>query len=190
MSRCACFLVAAFMVLATSQAAPAHGGRQVVTTAAYAYPAYYGPLTFSMSGFYVAPVYLDVPCPVPLVRVVPAYSPYAVPTAAPPSTSPLPQTQEPPVKQDARHAPKVTESHSLSGTAGAASPSGRCRVGFWNVSGRDLTLIIDGRSRRLAQNQNLTLQLGRQFTWQVDQRSPQQADIPAGKRTLEIIIRQ
>jgi hypothetical protein len=58
------------------------------------------------------------------------------------------------------------------------------------VTGRDLTLTVDGQARLLPRNQSVTLTLGRQFTWQVDQRAPLTEGVPAGRNTLEIVIRR
>jgi hypothetical protein len=62
-------------------------------------------------------------------------------------------------------------------------------VGFWNVSGRDVTLTVDSRPRLLPNNQSLRLQLGRQFTWRVDGRASHAERVPADKTALEIVIR-
>jgi hypothetical protein len=196
-------------LLLTWQAAPAYGfGRGRVYTASYYYPAFYPayypsyyagysysvPVTVS----YVAPawpVYYAMPAPVycpPVVSVpasvtVPTGPLYAVPTPAPPSQSFTPPSGKP-------APPQVTEMRS--GTDG--QPPGpavvpvkdRVQVGFWNVSGRDLTLTIDGQRRLLPRNRSITLQLGRQFVWQVDQRAAQKEDIPEGNSTLEIVLRR
>jgi hypothetical protein len=169
-------VIVAGMMLSAAGSARGHGGRPLLATALY-----YCPFSYSAPVVYYTPVYAvprPVLCPVPRPAVVP----YAVPTPAPAS-----QTPEPPLKT----APKVTETRSPSGSAGtAASDKGCCQVGFWNVTSRDLTLTVEGQTRLLPRNQSLTLRLGRQFSWRVDQRTPQTAQVPANKSTLEIVIRQ
>jgi hypothetical protein len=184
-------------------ARPAHGspGGWVYSTAYY-YPTYYrvyysAPVTVSYyapswSVYAVAPpvvcapaVTVSVPAP---VTVSPAPV-YAVPTAAPPS-----QTAEPPARVGAvPPAPRVMESRS--GAADKlgkteAAGAGRVRVGFWNVSGRDLVLTIDGRPYTLPRNRNLTLDLGRTFSWRVDSRATQNETVSEGSPTLEIVLRR
>jgi hypothetical protein len=200
-------LAAALLLVAFT--GPAHGfGYWVRGTAAY-YPSYYPAWSavsyypaYSYSSYYTpiyaqpvavsyyAPVWPGYPaeeavvCP-PVVSV--AAPAWAIPTAAPPS-----QTPEPPVRRSG--GPTVTE--SLNGAVGpksvevGAGSAGTCRVGFWNLTGRDITLTVDGQARLLPRDRGLTLTLGRQFVWQVDQRTPQSEDIPDGHCTLEIVLRK
>lgn len=182
-------------LLLASLARPAHGfGGRWGYTARYSYPIYassYYPTYYSAPAIatvayapawqvYAAPV--PVYC-VPTVPVNASTAPlYAVPTAAPPS-----QTIEPPA------APSVTEARSGAAlkTVQIGGPAtDRVRVGFWNASGRDLTLTIDGQAHVVPRNRSITLDLGRQFVWRIDQRSPQNESIPAGNSTLEIVLRR
>jgi hypothetical protein len=91
--------------------------------------------------------------------------------------------------------PAVSESRTYFDTyfggAGAAKPAAdRCSVAFWNLSGQDLGLKVDGQSRLLPRGQSVTLTLGRQFVWQVEGREPQKQDVPANEGALEIVIRR
>jgi hypothetical protein len=188
MSRRARAVLAAGLLLLAAPAASGHGhGRAVYATAAYYYPAYYYyPALVAAPVAYPAPVYAApaaAVCPVPAVHVAPAF---AQPTPAPPSPGLVPQTAEPPLQ---KAPPKVTESHSTSGKAALPADGVCCRVGFWNVSGRDVTLTVNGEARLLASNQALTLQLGRQFTWRIGGGSPHAEQMPADKAALEIVIR-
>ncbi len=111
---------------------------------------------------------------VPVVPGPPASPVYATPTPAPPST-----TAEPPTQAKPRRAPAVHESRSLStGSANAVSrgrpEQGRCRAGFWNVTGRDLKLTVNGQQRFLPRDRALTLEVDRQFSWQMDNHPPHQ----------------
>ncbi len=187
-------------------AGPAHGfGRWAWTTSSYSYyptyyspshyyPAYYTPVYTSpivtASVSYPAPVWVYAAVPVVCSPAVTTPAPaYATPTAAPPS-----QTVEPPTARPAPPAggPTVTESNA-SAAAKPASPggaAGSCRVGFWNLTGRDVTLTVDGQARQLPRNQSITLTLGRQFVWQVDRRTAQSENIPDANCTLEIVMRK
>jgi hypothetical protein len=182
-------LVLLFFPIAT------HGGGVVVTSY---YPGvcyqpavvYYAPaVTYYVPSIsYYAPAWPVYTAPV----VCPPAVPYAVPTAAPPS-----QTIEPPMLASSapRPAPIITESQTGSDSAKVAKISDpgageRVLVGFWNVTGRDVTLTIDGRTRVLPRNRNLTVPVGRQFVWRVDQRPAQTERVPEGSSTMEIVVRQ
>ena len=191
----------AALVLAMTVLAPPHAGahgRRMITTSAYAYPVWYWPPA-PVSVVYPAPVYVPAPAPYVPAPVAPAPPLAPAPLLAPPSPAPPSQgatTAEPPLAPGPKGPPSVTESRSFatSTDAGrgerAASVVGTCRVGFWNVSGRDVTLLVDGRPRVLPRNQSVTLWLARQFHWQIDQRTAQTEQVPAGRNTLEIVIRR
>jgi hypothetical protein len=182
------------LVLLMPAAAPAHGLRhhRAVVSAYYVappvvawYPAY--------QAFYVvqrpaAPVYVAAPA---LVSVAP---PYAVPRAAPPSSGPvipnmpaIPETREPPRVSESRSlAPQPAETLYVA----EKRPADTCRVGFWNLSNRDLALTIDGQTRTLPRNRSVTLRLGRVFVWQVDGSKTQMERVPVDQTTHEIVIRR
>jgi hypothetical protein len=129
---------------------------------------YYAPVAYYPA--YFVPTCQSAPIPV---------NPYAAPRSAPAS-----QSGEPPV--DASK-PKVTESRTH-GAKFASAKDDRIRVGFWNITGRDVTILVDGQSRALARNQSITLDLGRSFNWQFEGR--QQAEqIPQGQTTFEVVLR-
>jgi hypothetical protein len=182
---------------------PAHafGGRRGYT-ASYSYPVYYPtyyPAYYSVPAVatvsYYAPAWQVYAAPAPVVCApgiavpvtVPAGPLYAVPSAAPPS-----QTVEPPPARTGA-GPVVSEARTgtvLKTVAAGNSGRDRVQVGFWNVSGRDLTLTIDGQQHILPRNRSITLDLGRQFTWRIDRRAAQDENIPEGNATLEIVLRR
>jgi hypothetical protein len=180
-------LLAALVLAAPAR--PAHGSPGGwVYAPSYYYPAYVGPPVTvsyyapSWSVYTLAPPAVCAPTVTVSVPARGAVSPaplYAVPTAAPPS-----QTVEPPTAR-----PALTESRSAA-KPGKGAGSGPVRVGFWNVSGRDLTLTIDGQPYALPRNRNLTLNLARNFVWRVDGRALQSEAIPEGNPTLEIVLRR
>ena len=138
---------------------------------------------FGWRSYYYAPVYYYPAYMVPACPTIPPQ--YATPKPAPAS-----ETSEPPLDTSK---PKVTESRThgakyVAAKAPKNAKDDRCRVGFWNITGRNVTILIDGQSRSLARNQSLTLELARTFNWQMDGR--QQAErIPDGQGTHEIVLR-
>jgi hypothetical protein len=169
--------------LLTASSAPAFGGRfgcwGVPPTTTYYY--YYAPMP-------IWPPYPHCP-PMTLPRVMPV--PDARPTAAPPS-----QTGEPPLQKRTSNDPRmpvIVPSHAVGSNlipGNAPLAKDRCRVGFWNLSGRDVTLVIDGKSRTLAKDRSLTLDLERQFSWQVEGRPQHVERVREGQTTLEFVIRE
>ncbi len=134
---------------------------------------------------------------------------FAVPSAAPPSQM---QTGEPPLSRptetppppllpkmksaDVREnppGPVVVATRSLAGNASAPgvlpAPKDRCRVGFWNLTGRDVTLVVDGKSHTLARDRALTLDLNRMFVWQADARGAQNEQVAEDQSTHEVVVR-
>jgi len=126
-----------------------------------------------------------VPTCYPVTAPAPAQiMPYATPKAAPPSQQ---ETSEPPLGSSGSSKPKITESRSQGGKYATAT-NDRCRVGFWNITSRDVIILVDGQSRSLARNQNMTLELARVFSWQIDGR--QRAErVPDGQTTYDIVLR-
>ncbi len=150
-------------------------------------------------------------CPPGYSLVVPTRpaSIFAVPSAAPPS---MIQTIEPPMSRpietppppliprmknaDVRDnlvGPKVVAARSLTGNAVAPSilpvAKDRCRVGFWNLTGRDLALVVDGKSHPLARDRALTLDLNRVFGWQIDGNGPRSELVAEDQSTHEVVVR-
>ena len=171
-----------------------HGGR-VVTAYYYPAPVLQVPISAVMPA---------VPCPVavvpsaPVVRApvlpTPAPRPLATPAPAPPSSGPVnpsspstpPMNQVPAVGESrALYQPTaaVTESSSRAGTE-------KARVGFWNLSGRDVVLRVDGRSHFLAQGTCLKLDVARTFAWKVGDYDTQVEQMPGRVASMELVIRR
>ncbi len=116
---------------------------------------------------------------------------YAAPSAAPPSPSgPLqPSTLTPPVP------PRISESGPHPAGVAVTMTSEkratqRCSVAFWNLTDRPLTLTIDGQSKVIERSRSTTLDLPRQFVWQIDNRERQVETIPPSESALEVVIRR
>jgi hypothetical protein len=146
-------------------------------------PAYYGPV-------YCGPAYAYYP-----VYPVYAYVPLAVPSPAPPSRQQSPPAN-PATRKDAaptgdplKKGPTITESRSLGGAIAKGSGQ-RCKVGFWNLTGRDVTLKIDGQTRQLPRDRAVTLEIGRAFVYQVDQGQSVTESVPEEELFHEVILRE
>ncbi len=168
---------------------------------------------FSRSSYRAAPLATAYYCPVPVVVAVPAPLPYPPPPPAPapppapprpyaePRPAPPSGTPEPPrapeimpkAGDSARESRKATDkyfdSYFISGAARAPAAD-RCAVTFWNLSGRDLTLSVDGQARALPAGQSVRLDLKREFAWAVAGRDPQKQEVPARESGVEIVIRR
>ena len=92
---------------------------------------------------------------------------------------------EPPLGKATVRGPKITESRYTESPPG----SKECKVGFWNLTGRDVTLLVDGHTHFLQKDHAVTLDLGRQFTWEMDKGEPRNVQVPADQHTHEIVLR-
>ncbi|GEM_PF-3665994 len=134
-----------------------------------------------------------------LPAAAPSWGQPVLPQSFPPPPAPLPKvkalanplpaptTNEPPLR-----APTITEARSFGGVmqahAAAVAP-GRCKVGFWNITGGEVTLSIDGTARTLAKDRAVTLELARMFVWQLSGHGPQTERVPDGQSIFEVILR-
>jgi hypothetical protein len=167
-------------------AAPAYA---MHATPAFAMPTYALPA-------YVQPLHCPVILPLPMAQPTPA------PPSGTPSTRPMMETKEPPLTnpmtpepKSTKRAPAIIESRSLGGdyAEGTTKVKGlgdRCKVGFWNVSGKDVRLRVGEREYNLARNRAITLDLDRQFAWQIGQREATAESVPNNQAFFEVIIRE
>jgi hypothetical protein len=143
------------------------------------------------------PVYPCTPAaPRPIeVRPIPKTPSKPMPLAQPlPKPAPATSTSEPPLATplNAKRPPVITESRSSSElelARGTMDETSRCRVGFWNITGVDVTLTIDGQARQLPKDRAVTILLQRSFVWQISGRAPQTERIPSDRNTHEVILR-
>ena len=175
--------------------------------------AYYPPTVVYMPLVCVAPAMPAMPlAPVPNYAMPPtAPAParlYATPTPAPPLANPggpgapiplRPQPAPPgeaaPPPAPAPGAPGVTERTSSSyydayAAAGVPAAGENCSIGFWNNTPRTIRLNVQGKDHELAAGRGLTLELPRQFVWQVDGRAPRAENLAAAAPALDIVIRR
>ena len=173
-------------------AVPAHGWghhrRAAVASYYYAAPVgyYYGPAA-------AYPVIYSQPAPVVAAPVYAPASPpvYAVPTPAPAISLPAP-TAPPPLMppaagvKESRSSYQQTQSYYLASTIAVASST--VPVAFWNRSNRDVWVWIAGERRWIRQGRGLTLDLPREFTWQVEGRDSQRVRVPNSRAGQQVVI--
>jgi hypothetical protein len=186
-------IAALFLILSLPLTAEANGFRRSSQSVTY-YAYYPAPVVFvPVQVVAVAPVApLCVPAAVAPMPAGVAPMPgriYATPTPAPPlgSTTTPPATTPPPAVKESRN---YFDAYAVAGREGQPIDGQRCRVGFWNNTGRDLVLRIDGKSWTMTTNQGMTLDLRREFVWQVDNREPRQEKVAADQSGMEIVIRR
>jgi hypothetical protein len=169
----------AIIVLATFGLGSAAGGGHVV---AYYYPPCYSVPVYAGWSFAYPATYV-YPAPLMMRPTVPL----AVPTPAPPSKAVMPPAGKA-LHMSPATGPSVTEARSGTG-APLALAKDRCRVGFWNLSGRDVTIVVEGETRVLLRDRALTLELTRDFTWHIDQQADRSEHVGEDKSTYELVIR-
>jgi hypothetical protein len=152
----------------------------------------------STAYYYAVPV--TVVCPPPVVWVPAEQAP---PLFAQPQPAPASSNKEPPLADPNKAAPGTTESkkvqsatekyfdsYAVAATAGTPRADGRCSVSFWNLSSGAMTLNVGDRRTTLAAGRSVTLNLERQFRWQIEGREAQSAQVAANESGLEIVIRR
>jgi hypothetical protein len=138
-------------------------------------------------------VYVD-PCPTfvppghqPILGPQPRQVPLAAPSAAPPSAGPIPSDKS---------RPEVTESKSFYEAFNVRPTSSdkpaleQCALGFWNFTGRDVTVSVDGKAQVIPQGKSLKLQVARQFVWQLGGHEALTEKVPMENSGLEIVLRR
>jgi hypothetical protein len=89
--------------------------------------------------------------------------------------------------------PVIVTSHTLGGGFVPGSrplAKDRCRVGFWNLAGRDVTVVVDGKAFRLAKDRSITMDLERQFAWQIEGQPLHVERLPETALSHEVVIRE
>ena len=98
---------------------------------------------------------------------------------APPSTEPaLPgpgpgqaipkgsSSKEPPIGNTQSKRPVINTDRSVGGVPQNAEQwQAKCKVSFWNMTGADIELFVEGKSYRVGKDRAQVLTLDRQFNW-------------------------
>ena len=175
MARISALLVGLALLLTGGNEASAFNGRSWVCPSSTWSAYYYVP----MQVYYYPPVTL-----VPMQRGI-----YANPIPAGPS-----QTGEPPLSQPPMPPAKVSNELGAPVVVTARSQTAArrelVRVGFWNLSGRDVRLTIEGKTWMLPRDRAITLDVERSFAWQIDQRTQRVERIADAETTYEVVIRE
>lgn len=148
----------------------------------------------------VVPVPLYVtPTPVVCIPIAPP-RPVAQPQPAPPSPGREPPLAEPgrPLPQPAPTPPpgsqpresRYFDTYAVAPGASAQTKSPRCSVSFWNLSGQEFVLKVGNQRVTLDRGRNATLELEREFTWQIEGRETESGRVAANESALEIVIRR
>jgi hypothetical protein len=82
------------------------------------------------------------------------------------------------------------DTYATGGRDTSRMANGRVSVGFWNLTGQDLVFQAGGQRLALPRGRNVTLELDRQFTWQVEGRPALKEQAPAGEPAMAIVIRR
>ena len=134
----------------------------------------------------------------PTTQEPPLSTSYARPTAAPPSAplggTPAPEPAKPtapaikpPVVSEFRNYYDV---YAVTPSDSRPPASDRCSATFWNLTGKDQFLRIDGTDHKLSAGKNLVIGVNRNFIWKMEGRDPQSERISAGEWALEVVIRR
>ncbi len=187
------WLLAAGTVMTVTASLDAHGAQPV-----YYYPLYvHDPCGVVVAYRVVASPVVVVPA---AITAVPAISPnlrrFAPQTPAPPSgeapAAPhglAPQVIESRTPTMEGPPPKFYDAYYVAGST-ADPPKNTCSVAFWNLADRPLALHVAGRSHMIASRHQVTLDLPREFQWQINQRPPEPTQVAQEQSALEIVIRR
>jgi hypothetical protein len=63
-------------------------------------------------------------------------------------------------------------------------------VSFWNLSGQDLVLNVGDQRVTLDRGRSATLELDREFSWQIEGRQAESGHVAGKESALEIVIRR
>jgi len=174
------------LFLPLSASANGWGWGRMSTATYYCYPV---PACWDPCAIYVPPgspsgvVAPGAPVPVQGAPAVPL----APPTAAPPSAGPLTPGKSQPEVTESR---SYYESFSVRPQSSDKPPGDHCAVGFWNLTGRDLTVSIAGQAHAVPRGKSLKLEVGRQFVWRVEGHEPQNEIVPIENSGVEIVLRR
>ena len=131
---------------------------------------------------------VPVPAPAPDVLIP------KLPDALPPLTLPPDTPVAPPKAVEVKSSPLTAAARALKVSvfpaAGAAPATGLRKVGFYNHTGRDLALTIEGRAVTLPAMSYLHAQLPPAFTWTCADQPAARATVPADAAGVDVLIRE
>lgn len=74
--------------------------------------------------------------------------------------------------------------------AAEANAGKRFAVGFWNLSDRDAEVKVEGQARLIPRGQKWTVELPREFRWEITGRGQNRETVPENEAGLEIVLRR
>lgn len=117
-----------------------------------------------------------------------------VPDALPPLTLPPDTPVAPPKAVEVKSSPLTAAARALKVSvfpaAGAATATGLRKVGFYNHTGRDLALTIEGKAVTLPAMSYLHAQLPPTFVWTCADAPAARATVPADAAGVDVLIRE
>ena len=132
---------------------------------------------------------VPVPAPPPPDALIPK-----VPDALPPLTLPPDTPVAPPKAVEVKSSPLTAAARALKVSvfpaAGAATATGLRKVGFYNHTGRDLALTIEGKAVTLPAMSYLHAQLPPTFVWTCADAPAARATVPADAAGVDVLIRE
>lgn len=99
-----------------------------------------------------------------------------------------PAPMKTPLKAPQAQGPEISESRSSTGKTKLMT-SFRCKVGFWNVTGKDVQLEVDGQMRTIPKDRAITLDMDRRFVWRLDSGPENLERVPDEQNYFEVILR-
>jgi hypothetical protein len=176
----------AFLFLPLPASAHGFGWGRASSMSYYCYPT---PVCWDPCAIYVPPcppgTLVTPGAPIPTQGAAPG--PLAPPTAAPPSAGPLTPGKGQPEVSESR---SFYESFSVRSQSTDKPATDRCAAGFWNLTGRDVTVSVEGQAHPVPRGKSLKLQVGRQFVWRVEGHEPQSEIVPKENSGVEIVLRR
>ena len=202
------------LALAILVAACAWSGRASAQCGYYPYPVYPPPIIYLP--VYPMPVYpppfWGAPTPKPLPPAPPPFVPKARVTEDEPGNKDKNKPNDPPKipktnllnepepkklpapkpadKEDLANIERKIDEFLIAGKEGKAEPSKEVKIGFFNHSGKDLTLDVNGETVTLPSEQYVTLRLPRQFAWSIKGEKNRDVKVPSDADGLEIVFRK
>lgn len=197
-------IAAVLLMLGSVLSATAHSGllgrSRQVTVYYYAVPVIASPVYIAPPPVVCIPV---APVLVPRTLAQPEIAPPSMgrepPLNEPPRPGPTMQNNAPPPSSPAGSQPptgvqqreaRYFDAYAVAPTASAPASGPRVSVSFWNLSAHEMVLKVGTQRLTLACGRSATLDLERQFTWQIEGREAQAGRVGANDTALEIVIRR
>ncbi len=102
----------------------------------------------------------------------------------------VPPPIPPPEGPGVRASRSFYDAYPVAARDAAAANGERCQVGIWNLSARDVEIVVEGRTHYVARGRKWSGQLPRTFRWQLAGKETRREQVPERDTGLEIVIRK